>query len=418
MPRTDPRRKNTGSVFQRKSDGKWVAQLDVGFTPSGNRRRLTASCRTRKQAETKVAEMVREVNRYGAPEASATMTVKRWADQWLGRRVKEVRPKTYSNDASAVRRHIIPTIGKKRLAQLKPSDVRDVDASARKGNGGSTALRAHTVLITMLKAAREDGHQIPESVFNVKRPKKSVSDRDAIPVEAALQLLQVATTRPDAARWVAALLQGMRPAECLGLTWDAVDFDKGLIDVSWQLQPLPYLVKGDRTSGFRVPDDYEARRLTGAYHLVRPKTEKGKRIVPLVPWMAAALQQWREIAPSNAYNLVWATDNGRPMPDKTDRERWRALLADANVRHDAAGRDYDLYEARHTAATLLLEAGVDPEVVKTIMGHSNILVTRGYQHVNHELKLAALGAVAERLKLTAPAAAASSPRGVPAGPGT
>lgn len=402
MPRSAPRRKNTGAVFQRKSDGKWVAQLDVGFTSSGNRRRLTESHRTRTQAENAVARMLRQIAKHGAPEESATMTVKRWSDQWLGRRAKQVRPTTYAADASAVRCHIITTIGKKRLSQLKPSDVRAVHASAgADGNSTSTALRAHAVLSKMLKAAQQEGHTVPEPVFRVDRPRRAVSDRDAIPYDQAMHLVQVAVERPDAARWVAALLQGMRPAECLGLTWAAIDLDRALIDVSWQLKPLPYNVKGNRSSGFRIPAGYEARQLTGAMHLVRPKTEKGKRIVPLVPWMHAALTQWRQVAPTNAHGLVWASDNGAPMKDKEDRGRWRELLQQAGIRHEA-GRDYDLYEARHTAATLLLEAGVDPEVIKTIMGHANIVTTRGYQHAHHELKLAALQAVADRLQLTVP----------------
>lgn len=409
MPRTDPRRKNTGAVFQRKSDSKWVAQLDVGFTASGNRRRLTASCRTRKQAETKVAEMLRDVARNGTPDVDSTKTtVKRWADDWLGRRAKEVRPTTYNADASAIRQHIVPTIGKKKLAQLKPSDVRDVHASARgEKNSSSTALRAHAVLVTMLKAAQQEGHQIPEPALKVKRPKKAVTDRDAIPTDEALELLKVITTRRDAARWVAALLQGMRPAECLGLTWKAIDLEKGTIDVSWQLKPLPYLVKGDRSSGFRVPDDYEVRHLVDAYHLVRPKTSKGQRIVPLVPWMAAALREWQQEAPSNTYGLVWASSNARPMPDKEDRAAWKALLATAGITHET-GRAYTLYEARHTTATLLLEAGVDPEVIKEIMGHSNILVTRGYQHVRQDLKRQALDLLAERLQLTVSGASSDS----------
>lgn len=398
MPRNNPRRKSAGAVFQRKSDGKWIAQLDIGFTSSGNRRRLTRSYRTQKQAEDGARDMLREITKHGAPEASATMTVKRWSDQWLGRRAKQVRPTTYSADASAVRCHIVPTIGKKRLAELKPSDVRAVHASARgEANSSSTALRAHSVLSRMLTAAQQEGHRVPEPVFKVDRPRKAVSDRDAIPLDQALRLLQVATARPDAARWVAALLQGMRPAECLGLTWDAVDLDKSLIDVSWQLKPLPYLDR--KAQAFRIPDGYEVRRLVNAYHLVRPKTEKGKRVVPLVPWMHAALTQWHAIAPANPHGLVWATDAGRPTPDKEDRAQWKALLVTADIEHKS-GRPYTLYEARHTCATLLLEAGVDPEVIKTILGHSSIVTSRGYMHAHHELKLAALSSVAERLQLS------------------
>src|SRR5690606_9133917 len=123
---------------------------------------------------------------------------------------------------------------------------------------------------------------------------------------------------PDASRWVAALLQGMRPAECLGLTWDAIDFDRDTIDVSWQLKPLPYRIPRDRDSGFRHPPDYTVRHLQGAHHLVRPKTGRGKRMVPLVPWMRAALLDWRDRAPASPHGLVWPGEDGGPRIDKDD----------------------------------------------------------------------------------------------------
>jgi len=73
----------------------------------------------------------------------------------------------------------------------------------------------------------------------------------------------------------------MRQAECLGLTWAAVDLDAGTADISWQLQPVPY---ADRAAGtFRMPRGYDARHLVDAWHLSRPKTARGQRIIPLVP---------------------------------------------------------------------------------------------------------------------------------------
>jgi integrase len=99
------------------------------------------------------------------------------------------------------------------------------------------------------------------------------SDRDAIPVDDALKILAAVADQRDGSKWVAALLQGMRQGERLGLTWPLVDLEADVptFDISWQLQPLPYKVKRDRTSGFRVPDGYEARQLEGRMHLVRPR---------------------------------------------------------------------------------------------------------------------------------------------------
>lgn len=43
----------------------------------------------------------------------------------------------------------------------------------------------------------------------------------------AMAVLRAASGRPDASRWAAALLQGLRPGEANGLTWEMVDLDWG-----------------------------------------------------------------------------------------------------------------------------------------------------------------------------------------------
>src|SRR5690606_2840621 len=103
-----------------------------------------------------------------------------------------------------------------------------------------------------------EGHRVPPNVLLVKAPTAAAHDRDAIPLD-DVKAIMTEAAKGNGARWVMALLQGMRQAEVLGLTWDAIDLDRGTVDVWWQLQPLPYL---DRAVGtFRVPDGHEARHL-------------------------------------------------------------------------------------------------------------------------------------------------------------
>src|SRR5690606_31438157 len=133
-----------------------------------------------------------------------------------------------------------------------------------------------------------------------------------------------------------------------------------------------------------------------------PKTASGRRIIPLVPWMAEALTQWRDIAPDNPARLVWPRPDGTPRADDEDRQAWYDLTDAARVAHvddEDQGRRYALYEARHTTATLLREAGVDDETIKAIMGHASILSTKAYLHTDRERTRAALEKVAGKLLL-------------------
>lgn len=395
----------TGSVYQR-GDGRWIGALPVGYTQTGTTRYVRVSDHTEAGAHRKLDVKVKDVIRNGPPPPSSTrLTVKAWSEQWLTDLKRTARPKYYATDASAVSRWIVPTIGKRRLDHLNPGDVRAVANAVRAAKRSTTTERYVTgVLRRMLTAAQAEGHPIAAPVLTVKAAKKAASTRTAIPTDDAIKLLRAATDTPAGSRWVAALLQGMRQGECLGLTWDAIDLDAGTLDISWQLQALPYADRRAKT--FRIPDGEETRHPVDAFHLTRPKTASGRRLIPLVPGMTDMLRRHRDESEANPWALVWPelrrTRTGavatRPATSPADRAAWYALQRSAGVAKD--GEPYLLHEARHTTATLLLELGVDHQVIVAIMGHSSIEVTRGYQHASTALARRALEQVAARLGIT------------------
>lgn len=383
------RQYGSGTVFQRK-DGAWIGRIEAGWTSSGTRRRITVTAPTEAKARARLRDKQREIARDGMPAARPrSTTVKAWSDTYLELHQREVRPQSYNASRSAVRTWVVPTIGTKRLDALTPGDVRAVLSAVRKaGRADSTVTRTRAVLLAMLRRAVEEGHTVPDEVLTVRdrRPKdRVVRTRTALDADDAAKTLRAAARSEGGVRFAVALLEGLRPSEARGLRWSDVDLDAGLLAVSWQLQPLPYLDKSDRSKGFRVPDQYEALHLTRAYHLTRPKTASGERIVPLLPEVAEALRRWRDVAPGNPWGLIFTTTTKRgdvmPVRDDLDREQWRALLEEAGV-----SRVYDLYEARHHVATLLLEAGVDEHTVTAIMGHTSVDTSRIYQTVTAGLR--------------------------------
>nr|WP_240809213.1 tyrosine-type recombinase/integrase [Microbispora catharanthi] len=48
-------------------------------------------------------------------------------------------------------------------------------------------------------------------------------------------------------------------------------------------------------------------------------------------------------------------------------------------------KDARVHDARHTAATLLLEQGIDMRVVQVILGHSQLTTTKRYTHLTENL---------------------------------
>jgi integrase len=386
------RPKGSGAVSQRK-DGLWVARIDAGVTPQGTRRRITVSSRSKQECLRKLKEMQRKIAAGNVPAAaSARLTVRAWADLWLPMHASRVRPTTYTTDSGTIRKWIVPTLGHRRLADLTPADLRALrEAITKAGRSTTTALHSHKILLKMLKDAQVEGHDVPERIMKAPKPAKAANDRSAIPVEQALRILAVATARPDAPRWVSALLQGMRQGESLGLEWSRVDLEAGTVDVSWQLQWM--------ADDVPTPDGWEERRIDGVprARLTRPKTASGVRVIPLVPWMVAAFKVAAERWEPNPWGLVWTVD-GLPIKPDEDRLTWRAIQQEAEVAHPA-GRPWHLHESRHTTATLLAEQGVDRAIIEAILGQA--VLVESYLHVGQEHVRRALEGVASRLQLEA-----------------
>ncbi|WP_165310799.1 tyrosine-type recombinase/integrase [Microbacterium protaetiae] len=379
-----------------------MAAIEAGWTAQGTRHRLTLKARTQSEVLARLSAAQRRIATEGPAGACASVTMKRWVDEWLAQRQHIVRPGTFVSDRSAVRRWIVPAIGHLRLDSLTPSDIRRVAASQEgAGLALATMQRTHAVLGKILADAVADGYQVAQRARETASPGLGPSLRQSLGVADAMKILAVAADRPDASRWVAALVEGLRPAEALGLTWDMVDLDGATMTLAWQLKSLPYVEHRNPRSGFRVPRGFESRNLQGAYHLVRPKTRAGSRVVPLVPWLVDALTVWRGHAVS-PYGLVWPRDDGSPRSAEFDRRQWYEIAEQAKVLvtlPDGRTRLPLLYEARHTAATLLLANGIDETTIKAILGHSSVLSTQSYLHTDKTRTRAALATSARTLGL-------------------
>ena len=399
MPRREYR---SGSVYQRKADGKWVGTLEAGWTVDGTRRRVAVVAKTEAQAKRKLRDKRRQIDE-GAGATTGRTTVRTWAQEWLAQKQTTLRPKAYRAAASPTNRWIIPTIGHKRLTDLTPGDVRAVQTAQRNaGRKAATAAATHRVLLNMLRGAQTEGHTVPLPVLSVRAPKPDPSDRLGMTVPEGLACIETAATLDHGTRWLVTLLYGMRQGECLGLTWDAIDLDAGAygeLRIEWQLQALPYLDRKNKARGFAVPDGFERRHLVDAWHLTRPKSRAGWRVAPLLEPVRDALLKWQQIAPENPWGLVWPTAGGRPANGRRDEEEWYALQATAGVSHPTSPRAYYVHETRNFAATMLLEAGVPEHVVTDLLGHSTLATSLRYRTVRREPLYEALARVGERLQL-------------------
>lgn len=413
-----PKKRNhgDGGLFYVPSQGLWRGVVDVGYYPNGQRKQRTVSSKSQRTARTKLEALKKEIAEFGAP-LDNTMTVEAWAEKWL-RTVCEphMKPAALQGYESAVTRWIVPTLRKKKVSALKPSDARAVvQAVTDAGRALSSAQKVYAVLSSMLEAARLDGLIARNVAKDIKAPGTGESNRGALSTEDALKVLEVAARRLDGTRWWYALLAGVRQGERIGATLDSIDLENHEFTVQWSLTEARFKhgCKGkcnfkragscpDRKLMIAAGSTY--KQLDGRLCLVRPKSGH-VRTFPLIDALEEATKRYLEADKRpNPHGLIWRNDDGTPITASQDSAEWRAILLEAGViteeqaklpkdRAPGTPEVPTTHWARHTTATVLMELGVDAKVIGEIVGHVDTKTTRRYQHVSSAAARSALEAL-------------------------
>jgi integrase len=357
------------SSIYRDEDGRWHGYVSMGKKENGRRDRRHVSGVKRADVVAKVRELERKRDAGTAGAAGKAPTVREWLEHWLDTiAARKVRPSTLVRYRQLTANQLVPGIGHHRLDRLQPEHVEKLYSDLQeRGLSPASVLQAHRVLSRALKVAMQRDRVARNVCTLVDAPSVERDEVRPLSGHDARRVLEAARGRRNAARWSVALALGLRQGEALGLTWDAVDLDAGTLTVRQALQRQP------------------GKGLV----LVQPKSRAGRRTVALPGPLRDALRAHRaaqaaeRIAAGSVWednNLVFCQENGRPLEPRSDHRTWRALLAEAKV------RSARLHDARHTAASLLLQQGVPARVVMEILGHSQISLTLGtYSHVVPEL---------------------------------
>lgn len=401
------RARGEGSIYTRGEDGMIVGRLELGRGPDGKRQRSKPVYSKDHATVVNKLNELRDNAAKGREQLDQTLTLGAWLDYWLEEIAPaKTKPHSLKTYRSHVRNQIKPAIGEQRLAKLKAEDVRALHKWIR----GATYVRgkdekgepkrvpyservveaAHTVLSSALSDAVAEGNKLYQNPCElVPSPSGKTGDGTALTTQQARAVLLAAMRAKDrmVTRWAAGLMLGGRQGEVLGLQWDRIDFEAGTLDLAWQLEWLPLKpgAKADDPKRFDVRPDFDHVPLWRGAALTRPKTDLSQRLIPMPEPLAAILQVHRKAWKPNPWGLVWTSGSNTPVSDRADREGW----ADAQTRAEID--PVQVRYMRNTTATLLMEASVPDKVIQSIMGHTNVVTTRGYQRVDLTQSRKALG---------------------------
>lgn len=381
------RQPNGASSIHQAKDGRWHGYVTVGVKDNGKPDRRHVTRKTRADVTKAVRELEKQRDSGAVRKAGQRWTVETWLTHWVENiAALHVSENTIDGYRVAVYHHLIPGLGAHRLEKLEPEHLeRFYKRMQEGGSSAGTAHQAHRTVRAALNEAVRRRHLTVNPATIAKAPKLEEEEVEPYSLEEVQRLLLEADKHRNTARWVIALALGLRQGEVLGLQWDDVDFDAGVIRVRrGRLRPRYAHGCGDkcgRKPGY-CPQKVNVRRETK-----KPKSKAGKRPIGLPEELVKLLHRHkadqnrertiaRDLWTEKGY--VFTSPTGEPLNPNTDYHRWKDLLKAANV------RDGRLHDARHTAATVLLILGVPDAVVDAIMGWepgNSARMRRRYQHV-------------------------------------
>ncbi|MFN8634266.1 MAG: site-specific integrase [Chloroflexota bacterium] len=324
--------------------------------------------RTEAQAKAKVRELVAE---HGAGRLSISrLTLREWIVEWLADSILPNRAhRTYEAYQSRLEKHVMPTLGSKRLSDLKAGDIRALYAELRRSGAAPNQVRAiHTALRRALRVAELEGLIVRNPCDLVEPPPKEMYEAHPLDVDDARTLLTAIKGHPHEHLWRFLLWSAARFGEAAALMPDVVDEERRLAVLRRAVARLPVELRD-----VGVPDCW--------WELKEPKNAASWRTIPLsLPALAAlraaAVQatELRQAAGERWYRpdlgLLFPDDDGRPLRESKVLKRWKALLKDAGLPEETR-----LHDLRHSAAELALEHGAELIDVSRLLGHANITTT-------------------------------------------
>ena len=358
-------RRQIGSSITRVETSRgprWRFRVDAPPAPDGRRRQRTLTYSSEREAiEAQARARVAIAGR--AFVDPSRLTLSSYLDDWLAAGARQWRPSTHYSYASALQ-PARETLGHKRIQQLTRADLeRLVSLMLASGgrDGAGRSPRTVGLLLTVLHKALDDAiHDdllVRNVVANVRRPSRAEREMKVwTPAQVRRFLAQVADD-PLVGCWHSSM-RGLRRGEVLGLRWPDIDFAKHSLTV--------------RTTRVQVG----GRVVVGG-----PKTERGRRTLPVDPQWAAALSATKERTMASIAGWVAVDPFGEPVNTWSLRQR-------LPYPRRGSGLPYlRVHDLRHTAATTMLEAGVPVTVVAAFLGHDPSVTLRTYGHANpHALR--------------------------------
>ena len=353
--------------FARKRGSTWTAYWSTIDPATGKRIQHTkGGFRIKTEAENHLSDVLPSVNA-GTYKPDGKLTVKQLLEHWKAAKESEgLRAGTLTMYGNVIDGWLVPNVGGLKVTQLSPKAAGELVTKLRSPEGsrlgrGALSDRSVQLAVSVLKSATrwgwESGLMSRDVLAGYKRPKIQPSDRvaSAWSADECRGFLTAISGDRLRAVWWLLLTRGPRRGEVCGLRWDDVDLEAGRVRV----------VRTRVMAGNEAIDS-------------DPKTNAGRRAIPLDVQLVSEFKAHRKrqleerLKAGEAWQdsgHVFTDELGGPIFPQYLSRHFRTLVANAGL------RQIRLHDARHSAATMLLEGGTPVHIVSKMLGHSRSSIT-------------------------------------------
>jgi integrase len=343
--------------IRERSPGHWAIVIDAQDSAGRRKRRWHSFVGTKREAQTKCAQLIAEAQGVGAIEPNK-ITLAQFLDRfdrdWIATHVSARSAERYRDALTHVRKHL----GNRLLQKLTPADLAALYAGLHRVELAPRSVKlVHVVLHRALGQAKAWGIVRDNPAEIAKPPKAPQQETEMMQPKEAARLLERLHGKPLYLIASLGLATGMRRNEVLGLRWRDLDLDHDRLTVVQALEQT-------KAHGIRVKS---------------PKTKNGKRTISLPAQVVTELRQhWREQQEQRlALGLgraaddapVFATHDGKYMSPDGVSHAWERQMESIGM------SDVTLHSLRHTHASVLIKSGVDIVTVSRRLGHGSPKVT-------------------------------------------
>lgn len=352
----------------------WEGRVTIGFDPrTGKQVQKTVTGKSQRDVTARMQEIANEVNQ-GTYVAPTKLTVEEWLNIWATDYLGDVKASTAELYRWSIRKYIIPGLGNLRLATLTAPAIQSFynDLTRReKPLSGKTVKNIHGILHRALQQAVLVGYIRTNPADACKLPRIVKKQMRLLDEEAVSAFLNAIQGHPHEYLYKIALFTGLREGELLGLTWDCIDFEHGILYVRKQLQ--------------------REKKKGGKYYISDTKNRRF-RTLALAPSVLQLFQQQKDrqldmrVQARELWedkNMVFTNAIGGYLSYRTVYDCFKRIMKRIGT------PDTRFHDLRHTYATLSIKGGDDIKTVQENLGHATAAFTLDvYGHVTTEMQRA------------------------------